>query len=1177
MTTSRTVHRPASASAPATRSGLLQRRCTCGTRSTLFGGACPECSKKRQPAVQAKLRIGRTDDPLEREADQTAERVLRGERPAPAISRAPATVQRDGPAPDTPPKAPTEGEPKPAPAEGGEAAGTSGTAPAPTCDPKGLKRVDYLKQPGTSTGDFGLTTLTASAATVPAVATKAVRGGVQIQPTTAALPPIPSVFTTADTFVEGVAHFVNSDGRHPCPSGKLPIRWTITAKGADKIREGEQDHCLDFQLAFDLSLKRYASAVNALAGKRRFANQAAAENALKKAVGVHPDDWFDKFVCLTRKTLVRDRQKWHEPKPVTREPRSDDCGFVRAFITETSLPEVGQAKHPSADIIKDCGEAGIKAPAKAPAREGKGKVGAPDLAGADWLPWEEGEDEQSLMQRREDPAAGSAAAEAPAPDLVHQVLDTPGRPLDEATRAFMEPRFGRDFGDVRIHVGDQAARSALSVDALAYTVDRHVVFGHGAYEPASESGRQLLAHELAHVVQQTGNGPGGGLGSGRSVLARRPRFRTDFRRDSGLVSGEDLLDPDFTEWLGSLGRADLRGYQAIVADPAVQRYIDLLLMPDPVAGVERGVMNITPEHVANIEKLSYWEQRVWRTLDVTPYTDRLGKSAEERDAVYAALAQATPSLPLTGASSTQVVIPANAERAAALLYRFDFTPRAPGAAKDKVDIHFVLERPGRIATPAKDLPLAFKEPTLSFDTELGFEHGVDPFWKQHPDEKRQVAFAVSQASGRFDLILQTRSPPKGTARPHEATLRIRGVKDAKGATSQLEIELLAEGRLPEARLPTDYRQRDYGDLLINDAQSTPSKKGDTLGHVDLSPVPQDEQAAVKLSIVNYFNVTGSRNVEVDAIVPIPSAKRRVFYKFYFRNDNEVDMQRIGVEGQSPKLDPDALDVARVEGFDAHSATAPELKTWLGKRYLALKPEGSTVPEVQQSANKVMQAEAGTPGWFEKQYKIFPLTAGPLASRLKTTHKQAAASTAGTKDFQPNELKHVERGLQTLSDPLVTLMHQVRLGRQAKALKADGTPDEETLPDGTKQGYGGKTYTNGSARSIVYYDGLLRTGQQFDFRGDAQRVNRADTHIVLHEFGHVIAGKTGAQAAFNSFVKKEGIAPFTAYAQRHPAKEFFEDAFDMFQNNPSWMLQTHPRLHRWFQLLSTTGQVPTKLP
>ncbi|MGM9491720.1 eCIS core domain-containing protein [Ideonella sp. YS5] len=493
----RALQPPARGTATPSRSGLLQRRCACGTGSTLFGGNCPECGKKRRPAVQAKLRVGRHDDPLEREADQTAERVLRGDRAAPAISRAGPAVQRDGPTPDAPPKSP-----EPAPegkTDADQPAGT--TATVATCDPQGHKRADYLKQPGTSTNDFGLTRLDASAATLPEVTTKPVKGGVPIQPTSAALPKIPSVFTAADTFFEGEAHFIGGDGRSVCASGKKPIRWTITAKGADKIREGELDHCSDFQLAFDLSLKRYADAVNALAGKRSFASQAAAEKAVTRAVGVAPGDWLGKFACLARKSLIRDRMKWHEPRPMTREPRAeDDCKFVRAFVTESSLPEVGQAKHPSSEIIKDCGEAGAK---PAPA----GKVGAPALDDASWDPWGDGETEDTLMQRREDPAAAGEPTEAPA--LVDQVLGSPGRPLDEATRAFMEPRFGHDFGDVRVHVDAQAARSARSVDALAYTVDHHVVFGHGAYDPGSEAGQRLLAHELTHVVQQ-GVGRAGG-------------------------------------------------------------------------------------------------------------------------------------------------------------------------------------------------------------------------------------------------------------------------------------------------------------------------------------------------------------------------------------------------------------------------------------------------------------------------------------------------------------------------------------------------------------------------------------------------------------------------------------------------------------------------------------------
>jgi hypothetical protein len=88
-------------------------------------------------------------------------------------------------------------------------------------------------------------------------------------------------------------------------------------------------------------------------------------------------------------------------------------------------------------------------------------------------------------------------------DPVRTVLESPGQPLDAATRYFMEPRFGRDFSDVRVHTDAQAAESAKSLNALAYTVGPHVVFGVGRYETCSSSGRGLLAHELVHVAQQS--------------------------------------------------------------------------------------------------------------------------------------------------------------------------------------------------------------------------------------------------------------------------------------------------------------------------------------------------------------------------------------------------------------------------------------------------------------------------------------------------------------------------------------------------------------------------------------------------------------------------------------------------------------------------------------------------
>jgi hypothetical protein len=104
----------------------------------------------------------------------------------------------------------------------------------------------------------------------------------------------------------------------------------------------------------------------------------------------------------------------------------------------------------------------------------------------------------------------------------------PGQPLDEGTRTFFEPRFGLDFSQGRLHVDAQAAESARSVNALAYTVGRNVVFGAGQYDPHSMSGRRLLAHELSHVVQQ-----GGGLATSPSIP---PIQRSEIRLSRQTVS-----------------------------------------------------------------------------------------------------------------------------------------------------------------------------------------------------------------------------------------------------------------------------------------------------------------------------------------------------------------------------------------------------------------------------------------------------------------------------------------------------------------------------------------------------------------------------------------------------------------------------------------------------------------
>jgi thiol-disulfide isomerase/thioredoxin len=140
---------------------------------------------------------------------------------------------------------------------------------------------------------------------------------------------------------------------------------------------------------------------------------------------------------------------------------------------------------------------------------------------------------------RQDAAAGFA------PPIVHQVLRSAGSPLDLETRSFMERRFHHDFSKVRIHADSASARSAAAVDANAYTVGHHIVFGTGRFAPETSKGRRLLGHELTHVAQQGGSAAEqtGGLRIDESALAEQ---RAD-RCAGALATGAPL----------SIGRAAL--------------------------------------------------------------------------------------------------------------------------------------------------------------------------------------------------------------------------------------------------------------------------------------------------------------------------------------------------------------------------------------------------------------------------------------------------------------------------------------------------------------------------------------------------------------------------------------------------------------------------------------------
>jgi outer membrane protein OmpA-like peptidoglycan-associated protein len=114
------------------------------------------------------------------------------------------------------------------------------------------------------------------------------------------------------------------------------------------------------------------------------------------------------------------------------------------------------------------------------------------------------EEEDKKLQGKAEGGGGLRVS----PDVESQIagLKGAGRPLPASVRSYFEPRFGQDFGQVRLHTGSAAAASARSLGALAYTVGPHIVFGAGQYRPEAHDGRRVLAHELTHVVQQSRGG-----------------------------------------------------------------------------------------------------------------------------------------------------------------------------------------------------------------------------------------------------------------------------------------------------------------------------------------------------------------------------------------------------------------------------------------------------------------------------------------------------------------------------------------------------------------------------------------------------------------------------------------------------------------------------------------------
>lgn len=717
----------------------------------------------------------------------------------------------------------------------------------------------------------------------------------------------------------------------------------------------------------------------------------------------------------------------------------------------------------------------------------------------------------------------------------------------------MESHFGHDFSRVRIHADSIAGESARDVHAHAYTVGSSIVFAAGQYRPDSESGRHLLAHELAHTIQQDNL-------QRRSIDLVVSAADSRFEHEAAAAAAQ-VLQPS------SSPRVSMQ---------ALSRSAPHCLYRQTVAGYETKPVNIERADINQLVGTSYWEQKIAMAYSLTfinTVPSRFTADAEEKEAVLSLLWQRRPASPIKAETVVTLSIPARtgAAKSKALLYQFTFQP-APKAGplqdrKESVNVEFKGEGNQALVSAAPALAAGYTPPTLSKNTS-GFPAGIDDYWKLHPDEHKQLYAWIEQNPGpTFDQVVNTsETPAKG--KKHESSYQVKGNKSSSGQLKGLDITLLGETPTLIEQPSADYGTKDAADLELDKLRV---KAADKLGSITgLAALPADELLSVKYAIWQYFD-GGTRNKEVDIVLPIAKKQTRVFYTLRFLpKTNNVEVVRLGEEGSSLALSATALNIERVEGFAANSADVATFKTWIAKRYPSVTPAGATLVELKTSVNKELETKAGTASWFSANYVIEVLDATAAEARLKTVHQRTPPELVNLKAFTAGDLKRLEFALETMRDTTLQIVKGTRMARQDVFIELIGPAKTPTPNPKT----GGFTLQSGTEKTVLIFDSASENEERL-FLGGTAGVRFSSVGTYIHEFGHILETQATLAKPFADFVKAEGIAPITWYATSKPVTESFPEAFAVFQADPEWMKSNLPKLFTWFDTVIRIGKPPTK--
>jgi outer membrane protein OmpA-like peptidoglycan-associated protein len=295
-----------------------------------------------------------------------------------------------------------------------------------------------------------------------------------------------------------------------------------------------------------------------------------------------------------------------------------------------------------------------------------------------------------------------------APPAVYQGLDSPGESLNSETRRFFEPRFGFDFSRVRVHADSSAAASARAVDATAYTVGQHIAFDSGKYDPHSPPGRQLIAHELAHTVQQSRASGAGELSLGSPLDASEKE--ADRAASLALNHGRVAIN--------SQRPVSVQRQQSQAAPPrldlgeSASPFMAAAIGSMTIDQFETGKSDIPSRHQAELSRTAQHIQTLLKkypasSIRVIGHADAVGKEASNQtlgqsraDSVQQAL---------VGMGIPAEALHTESHGASDLLVK---TAKGDGRNR-RVDVRF---QPSRALQGAMSSHLKFPEPERSFST-----------------------------------------------------------------------------------------------------------------------------------------------------------------------------------------------------------------------------------------------------------------------------------------------------------------------------------------------------------------------------------------------------------------------------------------------------------------------------